>query len=708
MKKKIGILIAALLALLILGGAVVYVAILSPAGKAMAQGYEALEAEDFATALTAFESAGEGYGKVPFFSSKVAEAEAQLAVTRETKAQREAEEARRLAEEAEQKRLAEAYAAADALEEAGDFIPAAEAFEALGEYTDAAQRAVQCREAEADFWAKTVAEKADTLSAGAWHTVAVGENSLFYGDVRFTEAVPEGAEKVFSGYTGAFFVTDGKVTAYGENFGAAEEIAALTDVTGVAAGFSHGLFLHEDGTVTGLGSKALNMLAVEDWRGITDVATGALHSVGLTAEGKVLSLGDNTFGQCNTADWENVVAVSAGLHHTVALLSDGTVVATGDDQYGQCQVSDWENIMAIAAGANFTLGLKNDYTVVFAGDNTSGQGEVEDWQDVIAIAGGVYHTAALRMDGTLLFAGANDNGQRPEETAPVFTALRTVERVDSSTVGTACEYIYDTEEMFGPWLYVSEQGAVVIVVDESQERKPLRADLFSAAGSLPRGYVTKPEASGTVIKMPRESPEKMSRQNQCVFSMVADYIGFTSNRKAVMMRNGIVYYDRNETSTMAVHPNGTLPCYEKAEGITAEALIAEGVGDSFSFGPILVKNGEVGTDSKLKNEVSTMRAAIGYACPYHYVAVATGRDSKQWLDFKNLAQLMVDYGCEEAYNLDGGHSTSMCFMGKELSLYTYDGVQHRNMRALSDIMGFLNSDKTHTVDEPLTVEARNN
>lgn len=704
MKKKVWIPVAVLLVLVLVGAGAFYFLLVQPAMDAMEQGYAALETGAFSVAQDAFAQAKAGYEKALLFSAKVEEAEGQFTLAQEM----EAEEARRLAEEAEQKRLGEAYAAAEALLENGEFIPAAEAFEALGTYTDAAARAEESRELEADFWKQAVADKANTLSAGVWHTAAVGETVQFYGDQRFTGTLPEGAEKVFSGYTGAFFVTDGKVTAYGENFGAEKEIAAFTDIVGVAAGFSHGLFLHEDGTVTGLGNKALNMLEVADWTDITAVAAGAYHSVGLTKEGKVLSTGDNTFGQCNTSDWKNVTAIAAGLHHTVALLSDGTVVATGNDQYGQCQVEAWENIIAISAGANFTLGLKNDYTVVFAGDNASGQGDVADWQDVIAVAGGAYHTVALRMDGTLLFAGSNENGQRPEETAPVFTALRTVEPVESGAVGTACEYIYDTEEMFGPWLYVSEEGAVAIVVDESQEKKPLRADLFSALGSLPRGYVTNPEASGEVIRMPRESPEKMSRQHQCVFAMVADYIGFTSNRKAVMMRNGIVYYDRNETSTMAVNPDGTLPCYEKTEEITAEALIAQGVRDSFSFGPVLVKKGEIGTDNRLQNEVATMRSAIGYACPYHYVAVANGRDSKQWCTLKGVAQLMLDYGCEEAYNMDGGHSTSMCFMGKELSLYTYDGVTHRNMRALSDIMGFLNSDKTRTTDEPLTVEARNN
>lgn len=702
MKKTLKVLIPILLVLLLAGGGAAYYFLLKPPMEAMERGQAALAAEDFFGAQAAFAEAKAGFEQVPFLSAQAEEADRGIADALEGQAQKEAREA----EEAEQRRLAEAYEAAESLRNAGEFLAAAEAFEALGAYADASDKVLLCGEQEADFWVKAVADKADTLSAGIWHTVAVGEQTAFCGDVRFTEAVPEGAEKVFSGYTGAFFLQNGQVTPYGETFGEEEALAAFTDITDMAAGFNHGLFLHEDGTVTGLGSQDSGKLSVADWANIQDVAAGAFHSAGLTAEGKVLAVGDNTFGQCNTEQWENAVTIAAGFHHTVALLADGTVAAVGDNQYGQCQVEGWQDIMAIAAGGNFTLGLKRDYTVVFAGDNTCGQGEVEGWQDVIAIAGGAYHTAALRMDGTLLFAGSNENGQRPEDTEPVFAALRSVEAGESSAVGTGCEYIYDTEEMLGPWLYVSPQGAVVIAVDTLREKKPMRADLYAAMGSLPRGYVTKPEATGRIIKMPPEGPETMARQHRCVFAMVADFLGFTSNRKAVMMRGGIVYYDRNETSTMAVHPNGTLPCYEIEDKITAEALIAEGVQDSFSFGPVLVKDGEISTDKKMTIPTSTMRAAIGYACPYHYIAVVTGRDSQVWCTFMEIAQVMQDYGCHEAYNMDGGHSTSMVFMGKEISLFTFGEKKHRNLRTMSDILGFLNSEETRTTDEPLTVQPK--
>lgn len=706
MKKTFKILIPLLLAVLLAGGGAFYFLLVKPPMDAASQGEAALTEGRYEEAAAAFAQAQAGYGKLPFFAEKSEEAGNKAALSLEKQAQKEAEEAARLEAEAEEKRLAEAYAAAEVLENAGAFMDAAEAFEALGAYLDAESRGALCREQEAEFWKKTVAEKADTLSAGAWHTAAVGDAPVFYGDVRFTEAVPEGAEKVFSGYSGAFFLQDGKITPYGETFGEAESIAAFTDIRDAAAGFRHGLFLHEDGTVTALGSEDAGKAAASAWTDIRDVAAGAFHSVGLRADGTVAAAGDNTFGQCDTDSWENVVAVDAGLHHTVALLADGTVVAAGDNQFGQCQVEDWQDILAISAGANFTLGLKADYTLVFAGDNRSGQGDVEGWTDVIAIAGGVYHTAALRMDGTLLFAGSNENGQRPEETEPVFASLRTVEPMESGAAGTACEYIYDTEEMLGPWLYVSPQGAVIIAVDMEHEKKPMRADLYSAMGSLPRGYVTKPEAEGRIIKMPPEGPETMARQHRCVFGMVGDFIGFTSNRKGVLMRGGIVYYDRNETSSMAVHPNGTLPCFEREEEITAEALIAEGVQDVFSFGPILVKDGEIGTDKKLQLTTATMRAAIGYACPYHYVAAITGRDSKVYSTFMDMAQIMKGYGCQEAYNLDGGHSTSMVFMGKEISLFTFEGKRHHNLRAMSDILGFLTSEKTRTTDEPLTVKPK--
>ena len=92
--------------------------------------------------------------------------------------------------------------------------------------------------------------------------------------------------------------------------------------------------------------------------------------------------------------------------------------------------------------------------------------------------------------------------------------------------------------------------------------------------------------------MDTEMPELQAQKAHAVVAFTGDYIGFTSNRKAVMIRNGVVYYDRNETTTLAVMPDGTLQFFDKGE-TTAKQLLDQGVKDSFSFGPLLVKDGSV-------------------------------------------------------------------------------------------------------------------
>ena len=48
-----------------------------------------------------------------------------------------------------------------------------------------------------------------------------------------------------------------------------------------------------------------------------------------------------------------------------------------------------------------------------------------------------------------------------------------------------------------------------------------------------------------------------------------------------------------------------------------------------------------------------------------------------------------------AYNLDGGHSSSLVFMGRELSLVsTRSNWKYNNIRGLSDVVMFLEIDQS--------------
>lgn len=530
------------------------------------------------------------------------------------------------------------------------------------------------------------------LSAGAWHTAGIKQNTPWIaGDSRYSD-VPAQADRTVSGLCGAFFLYQGKVYPVGEAYGAAETIASFSDIQDVASGLTHGLFLHADGSVTGLGSEAYGRLDVSTWSDISAVAVGAWHSIGQKTDGTVVAVGNNDHKQCDVSDWKEIVSVAAGLWHTVGLRSDGTLLAAGDNTYGQCNISEWEDIVQIACGACYTIGLKADGTVLAAGDNCCGQCNVFDWTDVAAICAGGYHTVAVRYDGSLIYTGLLPK-ELPEE--PLFDSnWNAAEIVSPDASGTASYYVEGEDSELGPWLYLDPFGAVQICIDDSTTRTPFRVDCIVTANALPRGYVTDPDASGRIIHMPVEMPQEQARKAHAVLSITGDYLGFTSNRKGVMIRNGIVYYNRAETTTAAILPNGTLEIYERGE-TNAEQLASLGVKDSFSFGPVLIKNGQIVYEHKGGEIVVTMRVALGFSDPFHFISVITLRDRKNQMSFMDVANVCARYGCKAAYNLDGGHSTSLVFMGKELSLLSLIGMRYTNIRGLSDIVGFLSNEAVH-------------
>lgn len=646
-----------------------------------------------------------------------------------------------LSEEISEKRFALAYAEADRLEASGDEGGALSAFTALGAYADAAARAeaIQARldyaAAEAVFTGDNYEEAIDALralhtaqgdekaneleaayeallaeqkealrqeimhtakgrlTAGNWHTAGLGSTPFITGDGRYPEA-PAEADAVFSGFSTVFWIKDGRVIGYNDAFGEGERLEAMTDVAAIAAGLNHAVILYTNGRVEGIGSPIYDRIAFDRWNHIAAVAAGAWHSVALQQSGHVSAVGRNDRGQCDTGDWSDVAAIAAGLWHTVGLKNDGTVVATGDNTYGQCDVTKWKDIIAIDCGACTTVGLKADGTVVFAGDRSAGQDHVENWTEVAAIAAGAYHTAALRLDGTVLFAGMDTCGQ----TAYADSLLQSewiCENVCESAVtdnGTATAYVEGEGSELGPWLYCGRDGAAMIVIDETEKKQPFRADLIATTAALPKGHVTNPDAQGPIIRMVPELPEEQARKAKAVVGFTGDYIGFTSNGKGAMIRDGIVYYDRNVIPTLAVMPDGTLRIY-RAKRITAQELLDMGVKDSFAFGPILVENGVAAFRPEDETGVYTMRVGFGYSDPFHYIVGVAMRDRELQMTMTELSQLFARYGCRVAYNFDGGHSTSLVFMGKELSMLTLSNVKHYNIRELSDIIVFMNDER---------------
>ena len=84
---------------------------------------------------------------------------------------------------------------------------------------------------------------------------------------------------------------------------------------------------------------------------------------------------------------------------------------------------------------------------------------------------------------------------------------------------------------------------------------------------------------------------------------------------------------------------------------------------------------------------SNPRTAIGIVDSLHYIVlVSDGRTSEsEGLSLYEVAEIMQEYGCSTAYNLDGGGSSTMYFNGQIINNPTTNG-RKISERSVSDIV----------------------
>lgn len=196
----------------------------------------------------------------------------------------------------------------------------------------------------------------------------------------------------------------------------------------------------------------------------------------------------------------------------------------------------------------------------------------------------------------------------------------------------------------------------------------------------------------------------MARRYRAVLGITGNnLIQAEVSKKGILMRNGKIYSINQGQDTLAFFPDTLSMDVFRPKATTPQALLDQGVLNTFSFGPTMLYNGTRDTKSRRGNlGRQNPRSGIGMVEPGHFVAITVDGRQKGYsvgMSMDELTQLFYSYGCQIAYNLDGGSSVAMIFMGECLNQHS--GVGSDVQRPWTDGLLWGKSELVPTVDDPV-------
>lgn len=260
------------------------------------------------------------------------------------------------------------------------------------------------------------------------------------------------------------------------------------------------------------------------------------------------------------------------------------------------------------------------------------------------------------------------------------------------------EFVHKDAEN-GEWCYISSTLHIQIKRFQGKVGRNKAvwfvSDIKAKDGLSFRSFLESPDKPGKKAR-----PEYIAQRHQVIYAHNGDLWTWRVEEKrypGLIIRDGQVIKNKTYNNKkdvvptldeLALYPDGRFEVNYPGQK-DAETYLAEGVRDVFAFGPILIKDGVL--DERLSRCFKDMqpRSALGMVAPGHYVGVMVeGRTkrSKYGADLAFVADILHKRGCQLAFNLDGGQTSAMVFMGDLVMREpTYNG--YTNTRGQPDIIG---------------------
>lgn len=276
------------------------------------------------------------------------------------------------------------------------------------------------------------------------------------------------------------------------------------------------------------------------------------------------------------------------------------------------------------------------------------------------------------------------------------------------------EFVYENDEE-GVWRYVSTTLKVEIY-RRKQTEKPKQvwyeAEIWTTAES--QDDVFRMIANDPDKRMKSQAyPYKIARKNQTVFAINSDFAQLRMTQKkrmGIIIRDGEILSEKTvaknkgtfpNLDTLALFPDGDMQVFWSDEKKPQEYLDMGAV-DVLAFGPWLIRDGELNEKGLKKYGTSAaQRTAIGMVEKGHYFAMMLEgrRTDAKGAGISFLAERLLEKGCQVAFNLDGGQTSCMVFMGHQICDIA-KGKGNVSSRKTAEILGIGVSELVRSEDDP--------
>ncbi len=170
-------------------------------------------------------------------------------------------------------------------------------------------------------------------------------------------------------------------------------------------------------------------------------------------------------------------------------------------------------------------------------------------------------------------------------------------------------------------------------------------------------------------------PQEIARQVNAVIAVNADYCGYRTG--GIIVRQNTIFRDTPRGwDILLIDSNGDFHIMEDKDVYPSGIMEEYEIVNTLEFGPSLIVDGEVkllnlksGCGPTWSEKNPSPRTAVGQIDRLHYLfCCVEGRsESSRGMLTSELARVMLKKGCTQAYNLDGGQSTTMVLNGKAMN-----------------------------------------